>query len=671
MALQKGQQIGDHHVIIKEIGHGGMSTVYAARDTRLERDDAIKVMKQQYADDPMFAARFKQEAQSAASLKSPHIVEIYDWNEDNGEYYIVMELLDGADLKALIERKGAIDSKSVARIAAQVCSALSVAHANDIIHRDIKPNNIMILKDGSIKVMDFGIAKSKNSNLTTDNSVWGTANYVSPEQVQGKQLGPTSDIYSLGIVMYEAVTGQLPFKGEDAISVALKQINDLPEPPSSIVGVDPQLEDIILACMEKDPRDRYQTASELRSALLDYVKGIPPRNAPAAMSNTNRRPPVEDPSTFKPMPREEPREPEPQGNWFTNMSMGMKLGIVALIAIIIGGIFMVSTVMRQPDVPETTSVPSVVGESVDDAKKRIENSELKVGKIEEIWGTKDDKGKVIEQDPAGMKTVNKGSEVILRVSKGEKPVDKVVVPSIVGKTADAARAELEAAGLIANPTEAYSDSVDKNKVVSQAVKANEEVAAGTAVAYVVSLGQELIKVPDVTGTMRDKAMATLQNQGFNVVVETVTDEGTEGIVRNYTPEGAQVKGTTVTIYVTQKPEVKKATVPSVTGLTESAAISMLDSAGFAHTVSDRSFPAGVGVVNGTVVTFSPDGEQPVGTTVHIVIAQVEELPALDDDTPDTTSGGGNSPSSNGGNNNGSSSNGGSSSGGNATGGGNT
>lgn len=210
MALQPGQQIGDHHQIIEEIGKGGMSTVYSAWDTRLEREDAIKVMRPQYAEDKTFAARFKQEAQSAASLHSPHIVDIYDWNRYNGDYYIVMERLVGADLKQIIERRGAIDCKSVARIAAQVCSALSVAHANDIIHRDIKPNNIMIMKDGNVKVMDFGIAKSKNNDLTTDNSVWGTANYVSPEQVQGKPLGPTSDIYSLGVVMYEAVTGQLP-----------------------------------------------------------------------------------------------------------------------------------------------------------------------------------------------------------------------------------------------------------------------------------------------------------------------------------------------------------------------------------------------------------------------------------------------------------------------------
>ena len=221
-----------------------------------------------------FAARFKQEAQAAAALQSPYIVSVYDWGQDNKTYYIVMEFLRGTDLKSGIRKHGALDCKKVAQIGSQIAQALSVAHRHDIIHRDIKPQNIMVQPDGNIKVMDFGIARAKNSHLTTDNSVLGTAHYVSPEQTQGKDLGPTTDIYSLGIVMYEAATGSVPFDGDDAISVALKQVNEQPMPPSQRnPQVDASLESIILKCMQKDPSDRFQTADELAHVLRDYLAG--------------------------------------------------------------------------------------------------------------------------------------------------------------------------------------------------------------------------------------------------------------------------------------------------------------------------------------------------------------------------------------------------------------
>ena len=239
--------LGGRYTVQDRIGTGGMAIVYRGLDEVLGRTVAIKTMLPQYAADPSFAARFKQEAQAAAALQSPYIVSVYDWGKDGDTYYIVMEYLRGTDLKSGIRKHGALDSKKVAQIGSQIAQALSVAHRHDIIHRDIKPQNIMVQPDGNIKVMDFGIARAKNSHLTTDNSVLGTAHYVSPEQTQGKELGPTTDIYSLGIVMYEAATGRVPFDGDDAISVALKQVNEQPVPPTAVnPAVDSALESIIL-----------------------------------------------------------------------------------------------------------------------------------------------------------------------------------------------------------------------------------------------------------------------------------------------------------------------------------------------------------------------------------------------------------------------------------------
>ena len=268
------QVLGGRYLIKDRVGSGGMATVYRAQDQVLDRTVAIKIMLPQYAADATFAARFKQEAQAAAGLQSPYIVGIYDWGKDGDTYYIVMEYLRGTDLKSGIRSHGALDPKKVAQIGSQICGALSVAHKHEIIHRDIKPQNIMVLPDGNIKVMDFGIARAKNSHLTQDNNVLGTAHYVSPEQARGQELGPTSDIYSLGVVMYECATGQVPFDGEDAISVAVKQMNELPVPPSQLnPNLDPNLERIILRCMEKDAANRFQSADELRLALNAYLAG--------------------------------------------------------------------------------------------------------------------------------------------------------------------------------------------------------------------------------------------------------------------------------------------------------------------------------------------------------------------------------------------------------------
>ena len=271
-----GRVFNERYKITERIGIGGMAEVYKAQDQVLGRTVAVKVMLPQYAADPEFTARFKQEAASAANLQSPYIVNVYDWGQDGGTYFIVMEYVRGTDLKTAVQQRGAINQRKVAEIGSQACQALSVAHGQDIMHRDIKPQNIMVQPDGNVKVMDFGIARAKNSVKAKTSSVLGTAHYISPEQAQGKELDGASDMYSLGCVLYEAATGQLPFDGPDAVSVAMRQVNEAPLPPSQVKpDISPDLEAIIMKAMEKNPANRFQTVRDMKHALDDFLMGRP------------------------------------------------------------------------------------------------------------------------------------------------------------------------------------------------------------------------------------------------------------------------------------------------------------------------------------------------------------------------------------------------------------
>jgi eukaryotic-like serine/threonine-protein kinase len=275
---------GRRYRVIEKVGSGGMAEVYKAVDEVLGRTVAVKVLHPRYAADPSFVARFRQEAQAAANLSHPGIVNIYDWGRDDETYYIVMEYVHGTDLKVLVGQQGALDPMKAAQYASQVCAALAVAHGYDIIHRDIKPHNIVLAPDGTVKVMDFGIARAGNTTMTQTGSVLGTAHYVSPEQAQGRPLGPGSDLYSLGIVLYELTTGQLPFDADTPVAVALKQVNEEPVPPRQInPDIPPALEAVIMRALQKDPATRYSSAEEMRTDLKRVLAGGSV-DAPAAVA---------------------------------------------------------------------------------------------------------------------------------------------------------------------------------------------------------------------------------------------------------------------------------------------------------------------------------------------------------------------------------------------------
>ena len=595
-----GRVFNNRYQITERIGIGGMAEVYRAQDNVLGRLVAVKVMLPQYAADPNFTQRFKQEAAAAANLQSPYIVNVYDWGQDEGTYYIVMEFVRGSDLKTAIIERGAINQRKVAEIGSQVCQALSVAHGLDIIHRDIKPQNIMVQPDGNVKVMDFGIARAKNSVMTQTSSVLGTAHYISPEQAQGKDLTATSDIYSLGIVLYESATGRLPFDGPDAVSVAMKQVNDLPVPPREInPDIDPALEAIIMKAIAKNPADRFATAKDMRLALNDYLAGRPVNLGEGFTSAETVVmggvvPPVgvaDGTAVMPAMGGVSPASPTAaQRSYNANNTSGKKnnkktiaivIGIIAALAVV-GGIAF-ALMSGSGNDKDKVAVPSVVGQTVDQATAAIEGAGFELGKVEESFDDKVESGKVISQDPKGDSKQAKGTKINLSVSKGTKAI---TVPDLSGKTADEAKKELTANGLKSASGEAeYSDTVEEGHVIRQDPVAGTEVAKDSTVTYILSKGSAGIDVPNVVGQREGAAVTTLNNAGFYVNTDYMESDTVEaGLVISQDPSSGKLKeGDAVNIVVStgKKSQTYSVSVNSNGGGTVTSNVSSVEEGGSA------------------------------------------------------------------------------------------
>ena len=628
--------LGGRYQVQDKIGAGGMATVYRGLDEVLGRTVAIKTMLPQYANDPSFAARFKQEAQAAAALQSPYIVSVYDWGKDADTYYIVMEYLRGTDLKSGIRKHGALDCKKVAQIGSQIAQALSVAHRHDIIHRDIKPQNIMVQPDGNIKVMDFGIARAKNSHLTQDNSVLGTAHYVSPEQTQGKELGPTTDIYSLGIVMYEAATGQVPFQGDDAISVALKQVNEQPKPPSQLnPAVDPSLESIILKCMQKNPAERFQTADELYRTLRDYLAGrmqavnsatamLPaqPTNKldrgagtiPAA-GGTASMPRVERANRYRGQSATEQaaeQEAERQRKRRRNIILGV-IGGIAVLAVVI---FAVTSLLGSGTTMRT--VPNLITLTQEEAIEEIEAAGFVAGTPEEVYSSSYPEGQVCEQDPRAYREMPEGSTINFKVSKGEEPVEQTSVPDLTNKTEEEAQALLAEANLKGRAGEEREDAnIEQGLICDQDYDPGSSVDVGTTITYYVSSGSGQEVIPNVEGDDESTARSRLEAAGFVVSSQTSnSDTVAEGHVIYTTPgvgETADV-GSTVTIYVSSGPAApKEYDVQYVVGWTYAEAYAALTNQGFSPVLATGNSAEGI-VSSQSVTGTAPKGAEIVLTT---------------------------------------------------------
>lgn len=556
----EGKVLGGRYEIINKIGNGGMATVYRATDLVLKRYVAVKILRDEFTTDEEFIRRFETEAQSAARLTHPNIVSIYDVGVDNGVYYIVMELIQGKTLKEIIvEERGPLPWKWSVNVAIQIASALEMAHKNNIIHRDIKPHNIIITEDGIAKVTDFGIAKAvSNSTITAFGTTIGSVHYFSPEHARGGYTDAKSDLYSLGVVMYEMVTGKVPFDADTPVSVALKHMQEDPIPPiEENPNLPEAIDKIIMKALKKDPMLRYQTATEmlqdLRMALKnpsgDFVEEVnydatakTQRISTRDYENANKN--TKKDSKFKEFIKE-------------HKALSIFLGIIILFCVAFGG----TTLFLNITNPKEVELPNVVGLTQEEAKKTVEAQKLKFEVSSEEYNTEVEEGHVISQDPTYMEKYNnvkEGSTVKVVISKG---TEKTKVPKVAGMKEDEAIQALEDAKLKAEVVEETSKKVEEGYVISQETEANSEANAGDTVKIHVSTGTGIKQVTmiDVTGKKEADAKSALE--ALNLVVNIGYSEDSSkdnGVVLKQSIEVGNVvdEGTTVTITVNKLAETK-------------------------------------------------------------------------------------------------------------------
>lgn len=570
-----GRTFNNRYKLTERVGLGGMAEVYRAEDNVLGRTVAVKVMLPQYAADPTFTKRFRQEAASAANLQSPYIVSIYDWGLDGETYYIVMEFLRGTDLKTAIKERGAINQRKAAEIGSQVAQALSVAHAGGIIHRDIKPQNIMIQPDGNIKVMDFGIARAGDAGLSQTATVLGTAHYVSPEQAQGKELTGASDIYSLGVVLYEATTGKLPFDGQDAVSVAVKQVNELPAPPSTInPNIDPALEAIIMKAMEKDPERRFKDASEMRHILNDYLAGRPvnlgddisglktqvmggvaPVNETAVMNPVGGANGDAGRTTVNKAYAADAND-EGKKKSKRNVVIGVVIALLAVIGI-------VAAAMALGGNQEMVNVPDVSNKPIAEARSELQAAGFTIGTETEVYNPDVEAGNVVSTDPAAGVQAAKGSSVNITISKG---TEQVTVPDLRGMSADEAQRALASYGLNGQQGDTvFSDDVEENRVAQQDTAAGTTAYKGDTITFHLSKGPETASVPNVQGLDFETARDRLEAAGFTVSLQWRDDSAAANTVIRQSVTGTAKLGTTITLTISNGPAEEDETDTGNTG----------------------------------------------------------------------------------------------------------
>ena len=551
----EGKLLGNRYEIIEKIGNGGMATVYKATDKVLKRNVAVKILRDEFTTDDEFIKRFEVEAQSAARLTHPNIVSIYDVGVDGNLYYIVMELIQGKTLKEIIvKEKGPLPWKWSINVSIQIASALEMAHRNNIIHRDIKPHNIIITEDGVAKVTDFGIAKAvSNSTITAFGTTIGSVHYFSPEHARGGFTDAKSDLYSLGVVMYEMVTGRVPFDADTPVSVALKHMQEEPVEP---IELNPNLpiavNKIIMRALQKDTTLRYQTASEMLVDLKKSLKDPEGDFVEELEYDPTARTQVIDTNAYRDNKQTKNSSGKKDGKFKTfvktHKGLSIFIGLLLLFVLSLGGTMLVLNLTNPPEV----AMPNVVGLSKEEAQKEIENVKLKFEIEKEEYNKDVPEGFIISQDPTYMEKFNKvkqGSTVKVVVCKGE---EKTTVPKVVGMEKDKAVKALEDAKLKVEIVEESSKKVQEGYVISQETSPDTEAFAGDTIKIHVSTGVEKATVPDVIGKSQADAKKTLEAQGFVVAVTTSEDSSKEnGIVLKQSLDSGKTveKGSTVTITV--------------------------------------------------------------------------------------------------------------------------
>lgn len=611
--LTEGMFIDDRYEIVGKIGAGGMSDVYKAKDHTLGRFVAIKVLKQEFSEDVNFVTKFRTEAQSAAGLEHPNIVNIYDVGSQEGMYYIIMEYVEGITLKTYIEKKGQLTFKEAISIAIQVGRGIEAAHKKNIIHRDIKPQNIMISTEGKVKVMDFGIARAASSN-TVSSDVMGSVHYSSPEQARNGFVDGRSDIYSLGIVMYEMVTGRVPFDGDTTVAVAIQHLQEEMTPPSVYAKNLPiSMEKIILKCTQKNADRRYQTIgdllADLRRSLVhpdeDFVVIAPlvDNGKTKVISGEELKQikehgvePKEDRHASKLESSYDPDEDEDDEDEDENEGLSPKMdkamtimGIVVFVVILAVIIYLVGSffglfrfgsnsskntetqtqtqTQTQTESEQPVVVQDVCGKLQEEAQSELEAQGLYMFVIQEQKSDQPE-GTVLNQDPVGGSEVSAGTTINVIVagtenvdftdSESQSEQNDVPVPNVVGKLEKDASSTLSAAGFKVSKTYKYDDSVDAGKVVSQSPRGGN-AQEGSTVTIVISQGKKSITVPPVQGQSKKEAQAALQKAGLKVAVkEEYSDSVKAGQVISQSVASGKIvpADTTVTITVSKGPEEK-------------------------------------------------------------------------------------------------------------------
>lgn len=608
-----GMLIGDRYEILDKIGTGGMSDVYKAKDHKLNRFVAVKVLKQEFSENTNFVSKFRVEAQAAAGLMHPNIVNVYDVGEEDGIYYIVMELVEGITLKNYIEKKSRLSIKEAISIAIQVSMGIEAAHNNHIIHRDIKPQNIIISKDGKVKVTDFGIAKAATSNTITSN-VMGSVHYTSPEQARGGFSDEKSDIYSLGCTMFEMLTGHVPFDGETTVAIAIKHIQEeMPSPREYVSEIPLCVEKIIFKCTQKSPDRRYQSMSEL---IVDLKKSlITPDEDFVTMVD------VDASAATKAITEEDMAEIKEKTGSINVDEVHMRLNEDAA-----------RSKSRQK--PLRTWEDEEEDDEYEDDEEDEDEDEDEDDEYDD--DDMDPKMERITTILAIVAAVIIGIIALVLVAnavgifKGkdteedqEEVVKDIEMVSVVGMDIEVAKVTLKELYVEVETTYEESDEVEENKVISQSINAGEMVAQGTKITLVVSSGTNAVDVPDVTGKARDEAIAELEAAGFRVTTDTDYDDDVEeGYVISQSPNGSEkaAKTSTVTLIVSIGPETKKTDVPDLRGLSESAAKDKLSQSNLkAGTVSEEYSDS---VTKGLVISqsYSPGMEVEEGTAVNFVLS---------------------------------------------------
>lgn len=671
--VKDGIVLGKRYNILSKIGTGGMADVYKGKDIMLNRYVAVKVLKKEYKENEAFVKKFHSEAQAAAGLLNPNIVNVYDVGTDRGLHYMVMELVEGITLKEYIEKKGRIAPRELISIAIQMCGGISAAHQAGLIHRDIKPQNIMISRDGKVKVTDFGIAKAVTSNTVTTNAM-GSVHYSSPEQVRGGFSDQKSDIYSIGITLYEMATGRIPFDGDSTVAIAMKHLKEEITPPSEYNEDIPySLEQIILKCTQKNAERRYKNVDELIKDLKhsmvdpegDFVYIPPLNNADTVIITDDDLDDIrhsydddeeydddddyddddydddddddyddedeDDYEDFKKRRRGHNEDVNPRMSKLTKI-----LAIVAAVIIlaIVGfavakaaGIFKSGSAIST-STKDTVTVPDVTGMTEEEAKKTLNAKNLGFEVTSREESEEYEEGLVCSQTPASGKKVNKNTKVTVVVSSGLVG-QSITIPDVTGMSEDDALKALNSAGFKnVSSSYSYSDSVAEGNVISTTPSANTKGSKDTKITMTVSKGAEKQTVPDVTGKTEADAQSALSSVGLtgSVTYEYSSSVEQGKVISQSVTAGKKVApGTTVGLVVSQGEEPpEKVTVPPITGSSLENARQLIKSAGLA--VGSITYQYSDSVSSGCVISCDPGDGSSVddGSTVNLVISQGPE-----------------------------------------------